>query len=195
MSNTTPSADQFLMGGGIKSAKFETVGTTVGGPIAEKPEVQQQRDFSSGEPKFWNDGKPMLQLRVLLRTSQRDPDDPEDDGLRAIYVKGLLQKVVQQAVRAAGTNGLEVDGVLTVTYTGDGERKGNLNPPKLYSATYTSPDPLSQAAEPSPAPSAPPPAAGAAIPEGIDPAVWAALTPDQQAAVRAARQQAGQPTF
>jgi hypothetical protein len=134
------SANEFLMAGGVPSAKFATPGTTVAGTVAREPEVQQQRDFTSGEAKFWDDGKPMQQLQVILATSERDPQVPDDDGQRAVYVKGNLLKAVREAIRKSGANGIKIGGTLTVTYTGDGEstRRG-MNPPKLYAATYTPP--------------------------------------------------------
>lgn len=132
-------ANDFLMAGGVTSAKFPAPGTSVTGTIAREPEIQQQRDFQSGEPKFWEDGKPMQQLQVILATTERDPQVPDDNGERAVYIKGQMQKAVKEAVRKSGANGIAVGGTLTVTYTADGEAKGRLNPPKLYSATYTPP--------------------------------------------------------
>jgi hypothetical protein len=130
-------ANDLLMGGGAPSAKFPVVGTTVVGTITEQPEVQQVRDFSTGEPQFWNDGKPKQQIVVTLGTQERDPQINDDDGTRRIFVKGGMVKAVREAVKRSGAKGLEVGGRLEVTYTGDGERKGNLNAPKLYSASYT----------------------------------------------------------
>lgn len=205
-------ANEFLMAGGAKSAKFEVIGTTVTGTIASEPEVMQQTDFRTGEPKFWNDGKPRLQMRIILATSERDPSTPDDDGNRAIYVKGQMQKAVRDAIRQAGAPGIAVGGTLAITYTGDGVADGGY-PPKIYSAAYTPPaaaaanaflataDPAPQAPAqpmnqaqlaaaaranqtPPPAPAAAPAAAPA--PAGVSPealAAIAALTPEQRAAL------------
>lgn len=185
------SANDFLMAGGTTSAKFPSPGTTVAGTIAREPEVQQQRDFTSGELKFWDDGKPMQQLQVILATDERDPATPDDDGQRAIYVKGNMLKAVREAVRKAGAPGLAVGGRLSVTYTGDGEAsKRGLNPPKLYAATYTAPT-AAQAneflagAEPAPA-TTPQPAPAPSAPAGVPPEALAALaqlSPEQRAAL------------
>jgi len=59
-------ANAFLMGTGIPSAKFPTVGTTVTGTIVREPELQQQTDFDTGEPLTWPDGRPRMQVRVIL---------------------------------------------------------------------------------------------------------------------------------
>lgn len=146
----TQDANDYLMGGGVKSAKFDKPGAKVGGTIARKPELQQQRDFDSGKPLTWDDGSPRQQIKVVLATDERDDDD--DNGERGLYLKGGLLKAVQAAVKAAGAKGLEVGGKLAVKYTKDGERKGKLNPPKLYVAKYEAPDPLAAVAASEPAP-------------------------------------------
>lgn len=136
---TAPSADDFLMGGGgAPSAKFPAPGAIVGGHITEKPTVEQQRDISTGEKKFWKDGNPQMQLVVTVQTEERDPEVEEDDGRRRIYVKGAMKNAIADAVRAAGARGLEVGGVLAVTYTHDGQAtQRGFNPPKQYTAQYT----------------------------------------------------------
>lgn len=136
--STPINADSFLMGGGgAPSAKFPALGTSYTGRITEKPAVEQQRDFNSGDPKFWNDGNPMMQLVVTVQTEMRDPSVEDDDGRRRFFVKGQLKNAVADAVRKSGGRGLEVGGRLTVTYTHDGEKKGNLNAPKQYRVEYT----------------------------------------------------------
>lgn len=143
---TSTTAEQFLLGGGGKSAKFETVGTTVTGTIAAPPQVRQQTDMTSGAPLTWDNGDPKMQLVVQLQTSERL--DGDDDGIRNLYVKGSkdpasksLHAAVAGAVQAAGAKGLEVGGTLTVQYTGDGVSKTRgFNPPKQYAASYKAPD-------------------------------------------------------
>ncbi len=137
-------ANDYLMSGGVKSAKFEKPGATIKGAIARKPELQQQRDFDKGTPLTWDDGSARQQIKVVLSTSEKDDED--DNGERAIYLKGGMLKAVQAAVKAAGAKGLEVGGKLIVKYTKDGEKKGKLNAPKLYQAKYEAPDPVAVAA-------------------------------------------------
>jgi len=135
-----PDPDSFLMGGGVPSASFLKIGRSVTGTITEKPQVQQQRDMNTGNPKVWEDGNPMLQLVVTLQTDEHDADIEDDDGRRRIYLKSNMKRAVSDAVRKAKANGLEVGGKLTVTYTGDGEpTKRGFNPPKLYDAEYEPP--------------------------------------------------------
>lgn len=136
------SPDEFLMGGGVRSAKFDTVGVVAKGTIVSLA-MQQQRDYAKNTPKFWDDGKPMMQLRVVIQTDERD--DADDDGLRALYLKGESQKAVREAVRSTGAKTIEAGGTLAVAYIGDGEAKGTLNPPKLYRAQYKPPSPVDRA--------------------------------------------------
>lgn len=172
-------ANEILMGGGVTSAKFENPGDSITGTIDVEPVARQQTDFTTGESLTWPNGDPRMQVVVTLATSQRDPSVEDDDGLRAVYVKGKsLTAAVREAIRKVGAKGLEKGGQLTVTYTGDGpaEKRG-LNPPKLYSAAYT---PASSAAvsavldQPEPAGSAPEGALQAAL-ANLSPEVKAAL--------------------
>lgn len=187
------SAQDFLMGSGSKTASFPTVGTSVSGQIVAEPTVTQQTEFGTGRLLTWDDGSARLQLVVKIQTDERNPADLEDDGVRAIYVKGKsLTNAVRDAVRQAGAKGLEVGGTLTVTYVGDGKAERG-NPPKLYTAAYQRPAtnaatdflnadaPVSPAAPTSPAPAGQPPA-------GVDPAVWNAMDINQRASILAAMQ-------
>lgn len=187
---TQQTADAFLLGGGGKSAKFETVGATVTGTIANPPQVRQQTDMTTGSPLTWDNGDPKMQLVVQLQTAERV--DSDDDGIRNLYVKGSkdpasksLHAAVAGAVQAAGAKGLEVGGTLTVQYVGDGVSKTRgFNPPKQYAATYKSPDAgeflgTGQAAT-------------AAQPQPTAPPEWA--QPSQQAAAQAPQAGPAQPT-
>lgn len=226
MSQQQQDPNAFLMGGGVKGAKFpdQQFGTTVTGTITEPPELRQQRDFDDNSLKFFDDGNPMMQLVVKLQTSERDPADPDDDGVRAVYVKGQLREAVQKAVRAAGADRLEVGGTLTVRYVRDEPNsRGRGKPKKVYTAQYVrsaeavadgflsgtglrpatpehvephSPPADAWASPVAPLATVPPP------PPGIDPAQWQRMTPEArqraQAAIAAALGQAaggGEPPF
>lgn len=138
-------SNDFLLGGGGTSAKFEGIGETITGTI-ESTEVKQQTDINSGAPLVWDDGTPRMQLVVRLKTELRD--DADDDGVRALYVKGSkkpgsqsMHDAVASAVRTAGAKGLEVGGTLAVTLAGEEPPKSRgMSPRKLYAATYTAPD-------------------------------------------------------
>jgi hypothetical protein len=194
--------NDFLMGGGVKSAAFPTIGTTVSGRIVRAPEVRQQTT-PEGQAKTFDNGDPMMQLIVQLATDERDPQDREDDGTRALYVKSNMLNAVRDAVRKTGAKGLEVGGTLIVQYIGDGDKKRAAHSaPKLYAASYTPPVPQAAAdflmGQPAPTaapvqppqqyapqPAAPPAPVGAP-PTGIDPALWTQLSTEQRASVLAA---------
>lgn len=147
----TPNATDFLLGGGGASAKFDHPGDTVTGTITHS-EVTAQTDIQSGQPLKWDDGSTRMQLVVSLQTDQRDPSNPDDDGVRKVYVKGSkkvgsksLHDAVASAVRNAGAKGLEPGGTLTVTHTGTEPAKTRgFNDRKLYEATYAAPDKAAQ---------------------------------------------------
>ena len=133
----TNPADSFF-GDSAKSAKFETVGETVGGPITNIGEARQQTEYGSGRPLTWDDGSPRMQLPVTVQTTLRDPSDPNDDGKRTFYVKGEMKRAIGLALKAANAK-MAVGGVLTLTYVGDEPTKGF--PKKLYQAAYQPPSP------------------------------------------------------
>lgn len=137
---TYTDVNSFLNAQGVPSAKFPTIGTAVKGTI-EHLEVSQQRDFTSGEPKFYDDGKPMNQLVITLATDDRDPEIESDDGTRRLFVKGQMLTAVRGAVKASGAQLLE-GGTLAVKYVGDkaAEKRG-MNPAKQYEAAYKPPTP------------------------------------------------------
>jgi hypothetical protein len=199
-----PTADDFLMGGGgAPTAKFAAPGASVGGRITEKPTVEQQRDISTGEKKFWSDGNPMMQLVVTVQTNERDPEVEDDDGKRRIFVKGQMKQAVADAVRAVGGRGLEPGGTLTVTYSHDGEvKQRGFNPPKQYRAQYVpaatvalhTPDPATQPQQYAAPPQqyAPPAAAPIAVP-GLTPEQLAAALANPATAALLQQHQAAQP--
>jgi hypothetical protein len=111
--------------------KFASPGATVTGIVSYEPTDSQVRVFGSmTELKFWPDGKPVMQTRVVLKTA---------DGTEwAIYVKDRMAAAVRKAVAESGAPDVEVGGTLTVTFTELGEGKG-AQPPKLYEAKYVAP--------------------------------------------------------
>jgi hypothetical protein len=196
--------DNFLLGGGGASAKFDNVGDTVTGTIVSA-EVKDQTDIQTGKPLTWDNGDVRKQLVVRLQTAERDPADPDDDGIRTVYVKGSkkpgsrsLHDAVASAVRAAGGKSLEVGGTLTVTHDGtEPSQTRGFSDRKLYAASYRVPDRAAQASEFLGAtPQAPPaPAAPAVAPPAAAPApapAAPAMTPEQVAAFAAWQASQGQ---
>jgi hypothetical protein len=130
-------ANSFLMQSGAKAYKFDNVGDTAKGTI-ESLEMMQQKDVDTEQPVFWPDGKPKMMLRVVLATDLSE--DGEDDGKRSVYVRGQMQTVVRDAVKASGAGSIEVGGTLAVQFTALGEKKkAAWNAPKVYKASYKAP--------------------------------------------------------
>ena len=71
--------------GGGKAWSPDKVGDKIEGTIT-LIERRQQRSFDGGVPLEWDDGSPRMLTYIELATSERDGDD--DDGQRALYLKG-----------------------------------------------------------------------------------------------------------
>lgn len=111
--------------------KFETPGTSIKGVISQPPEDSQAKEFGTDKLKFWPDGNPVMQTRVILRDSA-----PSE---WAVYAQGRMAKAITNAIVKAGADDLEVGGELTVTFTGYGQGKNPAQPPKEYEAVYAPP--------------------------------------------------------
>lgn len=137
---TQPSVNDFLMGSGAKSASYKLLGAVHEGTITKEPTMVQERDIKTKELKFWKSGDPKWQMVVTIQTNERDPQVPDDDGLRSIYASGKKKQAIADAVRAAGAKGLSVGGYLRVQYVADAPlEQGQLQATKLYQAQYAPP--------------------------------------------------------
>lgn len=145
-------AMDFMMGSGVPSASFLSVGTKHVGRVLAM-EKRQQRDLD-GNKKFWDDGEPMWQIVFTIDTGVIDPSIDGDDGTRNVYAKAQMLTAIREAVKKSGHRGDLVGGKLGVKYAADGEAtKRGFNPPKIYSAVYEAPteaDMLNEVAEQEP---------------------------------------------
>lgn len=167
-------------------------GYYVRGPIVDVS-VANRTDYKTGEVLYFKDGKPKQQVIITIQTSIRDPQIPDDDGRRRIYVKmdyksdreGLVK-----AVEASGDDDVHIGGELAAQFLG--QLKGPDGQPEAWNTTkyeYKRPSNLAAAggipSEPA-APAAPiPPAQPALIPPPApaqDPAAIAAALLAKQAA-------------
>lgn len=134
-------ADDFF-GGGYKSANFLEKNKKVGGEIVSIQEQRQQRE-PNGDLKWWDkaETEPMMQLPIDVQTDLRDPQDPADDGIRTIYVKGDMKRAIGEAVRKAGQRGApKVGGQLWVAWTDtQPATTRGYNDKKIYTAMYVPP--------------------------------------------------------
>lgn len=198
----------FSLGGDSgNSFPFDHIGASVTGTVQGMEEVQQT-DFKDGKPKFWDDGKPMVMYRVTLATDLRKPEDPSDDGTRAVYLRGSRKPETQSTMAAVlgavkqvtGKSDLQAGGRLTLTFVGEDKSGGGGMPRKLYTAEYETPrltldqmqsemDAAAGSAPASPAVALPATATPSADPAvmaalaNLNPEALAALVAQQQAAV------------
>jgi hypothetical protein len=129
-----------FFGGGGHSAKFPRIGSSVEGVITAVNPPEQQTDPKTQKPVFKDNGQPKMQIRVTLQTAERDPGDPDDDGLRNLYIRGWMVGAIGDALRKAGKAEPEVGGRLKVTHNEEEpSRVPGFDPIKKYVAEYTPP--------------------------------------------------------
>lgn len=130
---------------------------------------------------------PREQVRVVLVTTERDPDIADDDGRRTLYVKSYMRGAIGEAIRKAGAREPEVGGTLTLTFTHitPPDRPG-LSPSKHFTAQYVPPAVTGGFFNGQPAQPATPAApanTGPAKPASIDQNLWDAMDASTRAAV------------
>ena len=137
--------------GATQNGGEKQVGSMVMGEIVHMVK-QQQRDYATGNPLFFDGGDPRMQVAITLQTDLRgwagvkpklipkddatgQPKGPEhDDGKRRVYVKGDMVRAINQACAAAGQKP-RVGGKLAVAIRGfEPTNKGNDK--TLYDAQY-----------------------------------------------------------
>lgn len=137
--NNIPSVDDMLNGVSIPSVSFANakIGTSFEGEIIELG-TAQVTDFATGAPKFWDDGKPQTQVVVTIATNERDPENPDDDGTRRVYLFGQKLTAARNAMKEAGIKKLETGFKFKITFSGEQPAKTKgFNPVKLYSVEIT----------------------------------------------------------
>jgi len=148
-------ADALLMGGKkVRSATWgappfgsgqlpdKIQGFIERGMVVERPGTRQQTgakgQANAGELLWWDEAKtqPKKQVVIKIQTDQRV--DAEDDGIRAIYVKGgELQKVLQDAVMKAGAKRIEPGGILAIKFLAKKYEDGRWK--NYWAANYQAP--------------------------------------------------------
>lgn len=128
----------WLMGAGAPSLSFKELGTSHEG-VVRSYEKKQQSD-PTGALKTYDNGDPMYQLVVTLATEERDPENPDDDGLRRLYVKGNMLVALRDAIKRSQHKGDIVGGTVGVKYVKDGQAtRAGFTAPKEYAAKFTPP--------------------------------------------------------
>jgi hypothetical protein len=124
-----------------KAAEWPNNGWVVEGEVIGTPKSYHVREFDKENPgggklRFYSSGDPVLGVTIDLKTSLRELGDPEDAGIRRAYVdKTRLLMAVRDAVRAAGADGVEVGGYLSIMRTGTEDGQGT-TPATTWAAKY-----------------------------------------------------------
>lgn len=140
----------FTSGTGGKYMSFaddSCIGYERGGEIVGLNE-RQQTDQETKQPMFWPNSDRKIMIKVVtMQTQERMPNDPEDTGLRSIWLPQSkdVTKAVTDAMRAANTGEirLRIGGQLWVTRTGSRQttqKNGQRGFPAFtYTARYVPP--------------------------------------------------------
>jgi len=153
--NMHDDVDDLVFGGGSPSAVLKDIGQSVEGFIVGKRK-RQAREYNPNEPgkgalKFYEDGRPIEELVLDLRTEQRDPSIPNDDGVRSVYFKSTWKRELARVLKNAGEDSIPLGGWLRIVRTHDEPGKG-AQPKKLVSIEYRSAADVSVTGTPQAAP-------------------------------------------
>lgn len=109
---TDDEAWDFITGSGAPTLSFskeepagsgdyisKPLGTKFTGYLKGSPIKKQATDYSTGEPKFYDDGNPIYDLVLTLDTDYRDPAKEDDDGVRRLFVGGGMRKALAAEMR------------------------------------------------------------------------------------------------
>ena len=186
-------------GGKSWSWKDRPVGATVTGTIISVHPPQQQTDFTTGALLFKKNGEPKFSVRIDLQTTERDSAEPDDDGVRSLYVQGWMQGAVAEALHQHKLSEPMPGATLAVTLS---ERVPNenkmLNPYNKFTAVYT-PGPVTGGyfTGGDSSPSIPSPAQKPSLvkPEAISDVAWAAMDDATRATVASTMSAPATPPF
>jgi hypothetical protein len=124
-----------LTGKSVPSISFKDakVGDSYTGVITDL-ETAQVRNYETGDPEFWEDGNPKLQIVVTLATEYGD--DAEDDGERKVYLFGQKLQAAKAAMKEANVTKLEKGFTFTIAFAGEKPSSNKkYNNVKLYGIT------------------------------------------------------------
>lgn len=130
-----PDPNSLLTGKSVPSISFKDakVGDSFTGVITDL-ETAQVRNYETGDPEFWEDGNPKLQIVVTLATEYGD--GAEDDGERKVYLFGQKLQAAKVAMKEAGIEKLEKGFQFTIAFVGEKPSSNKkYNNIKLYGIT------------------------------------------------------------
>lgn len=126
---------------GGKAASFTQKGVVFKGVLMENP-IEKQQTAPDGTLKWFDkeEKQPRMQLVFKFQTDERDPEDPEDTGIRSLWTKIEQIKAIREALKAAGSKRPEIGGTLELAWTSETPPKvRGHNPTKHFTARWTPP--------------------------------------------------------
>lgn len=126
--------DPFAGGDKVPSLSFKDKpeGTVYSGVVTEKPTMVQSRNFDTGEPDHWPDGKPKMSAVVRVKIGD------EEFSIWAEKPSSMFTAIAE-AQREAGAR-IEVGGTLVVKHdSSEANKDPKKNARKIYKAKYTPP--------------------------------------------------------
>jgi hypothetical protein len=135
-------------GTGGKAASFTEKGVVFKGVLMEPP-IEKQQTTPSGDLKWFDkeETQPRMQLVFKFQTDERDPEDPEDTGVRSLWTKIEQIRAIRDALKEAGEKVPRIGGTLELAWTSSTPPKvKGWNPTKHFTARWT-PPPISLLAE------------------------------------------------
>lgn len=157
---TQPTQDQFFAGGGeglkwpadVVEGHYHDrrlLNVWRGGRITAEPVIRNQTEYKKpGVVRTWDDGTPRQQLVVNLRCDgsrqgimdERNSQNPQDYGDRALYIKTGLRTAVMEALREQNLTKMAAGGELYVAWIGEAPTEYG-KPGRVYAAKYFPPQP------------------------------------------------------
>lgn len=145
----TRQAHDWMMGGRVPAAQFESIGAVASGEVLSYERAQQRA--LDGTLRVYSDGQPMWQMVFTIQTGLRDEAIPNDDGVRKVYARGgkiepgaagrPMLDAIREAVRESGWGAKNlVGGILSVRFECEGTPvQRGWKPPKQYRAKFVPP--------------------------------------------------------
>jgi hypothetical protein len=102
---------KFLSAGRTPIFKHKNIGDQIKGIIADPPKLLPLTQFGSSEPKVDDDGKPVMQLLLVLTVGETK---------QRVYIdKPLMREKLWRAIEDSGADDLEVGGIVEIVRIDD----------------------------------------------------------------------------
>ena len=125
---------------GPATVRLSDIGDTAQGIIFKRQRLEEKDDDGNVVLNQWNKPKPLVVLWLI--TSLRDPENPEDDGARRLWLKGNGLWTLQEFIRENDLKSPQVGGKVKVWVE---SLKPNTiktrKPMKVHGAMYADPKP------------------------------------------------------